>query len=75
MVIGLIAAAAVFVAAAAVLIFLLWENHSEKAKSMNKKIILSGGKNVNPDAVTDGDGIIGRDWSRENTIIRRTSGK
>lgn len=75
MVIGLIAAIAVLVIAAAVLISLLWENRSEKAKRTNKKIILAGGKNVNPDAATDGDGIIGRDISRENTVFRRTPGR
>ena len=71
MVIGLIVAIVVLVISVAVLISLLWESHSERVKSTNKKIILSGGKNVNPGAVTDGDGIIGRDISRENTVIRR----
>ena len=75
MVIGLIVAIVVLVISVAVLISLLWESHSERVKSTNKKIIPSGGKNVNPDPVTDGDGIIGRDISRENTVIRRYPGK
>lgn len=54
-----------------VLILLLRERRREKISRTNKKIILHGGKNVNPEAAAAGDGIIREDMGRDDTVVRK----
>lgn len=74
-IIWLILLAALLAVLLAVLVMLLRENRQERVSSTNKKIILHGGKNVNPEAPAAGDGIIGEDMSREDTYVRRQTGR
>lgn len=70
-----IAAAVILAVLTGVLASLLRAEHREKISETNKKVVLHGGKNVNPDAVANGDGIIGEDMSLEHTVVRRRGGK
>ena len=71
MIIILIPAAVILVFLLIILGSLLWANYMEKIRITNKKVILRGGKNVNPDAAANGDGIIGEDMSHDQTVVKR----
>lgn len=70
MVILLVVTVLILVVLLAVLVSLLYAGHGEKVKDINKRVILRGGKNVNPDAAACGDGIIGEDMDQDDTIVR-----
>lgn len=53
-----------------ILFSLLCTQRREKVRETNRKVILRYGKNVNPDASAVGDGIIGEDMSRDNTVVK-----
>lgn len=70
MLILLIVTVVILVVLVAVLVSLLYAGHGEKVKDINKRVILRGGKNVNPDAAAWGDGIIGEDMDQDDTIVK-----
>ena len=70
MLILLVVTIVILVVLVAVLISLLYAGHGEKVKDINKRVILHGGKNVNPEAAACGDGIIGEDMDQDDTIVK-----
>ncbi|MBS6395821.1 MAG: FHA domain-containing protein [Clostridiales bacterium] len=72
---GLIMAALLLVILTGILISLLLTDRRERIDDTNRKIILRGGKNMDPYAAADGDGIIGEDMSRDPTIVQTVQQK
>lgn len=70
----LLALAALLVVSLGILGLLLHADHEETVKELNKKIILRGGKNVNPFAAANGDGIIGENMNWDDTLIKTRKG-
>ncbi len=62
--------AVILAVAAGILGSLLRTEHRENIIDMNKKVILRGGKNMNPTASANGNGIIEENLSREHTVIK-----